>query len=157
MTLELEEEKSSEEQLLDTALPDVENGSEPADAPKPARKLKAFLIAGGVLAIAAAGTGAYRHFQNRVSTDDAQVDAHNAPIAPKISGNIVEILVDDNQMVQAGQLLVRIDPRDYQAKVDQARAALGVAESQAVGAHAAVPLAQGSTASAVAAAESQLA
>jgi membrane fusion protein (multidrug efflux system) len=156
MTLELEEEKSSEEQLLDTALPDVENGSEPADAPKPARKLKAILIAGGILAIAAAGTTAYLHFQNRVSTDDAQVDAHNAPIAPKISGNIVQVLVEDNQMVKAGQVLVRIDPRDYQAKVDQARAALAVAESQAAGARAGVPLADGATASAVAAAESQL-
>ena len=85
------------------------------------------------------------------------MDAHNAPIAPKISGNIVEILVDDNQMVKAGQVLVRVDPRDYQAKVDQARAALAVAESQSVGAHAGVPLTDGSTASAVAAAESQLA
>ena len=157
MTLELEEEKSAEEQLLDTALPDVENGSEPADAPKPARKLKAILIAGGILAIAAAGTTAYLHFQNRVSTDDAQVDAHNAPIAPKISGNIVQVLVEDNQMVKAGQVLVRIDPRDYQAKVDQARAALAVAESQAAGARAGVPLADGATASAMAAAESQLA
>ena len=129
----------------------------PAGTVKRRRGLKALLAAGGVSAIVAAGTGAYLHFQNRVSTDDAQVDAHNAPIAPKISGNIVEILVDDNQMVKAGQVLVRIDPRDYQAKVDQARAALGVAEGQAVGARAAVPLAQGSTASAVAAAESQLA
>jgi membrane fusion protein (multidrug efflux system) len=60
-------------------------------------------------------------------------------------------------MVKAGQVLVRIDPRDYQAKVDQARAALAVAERQAAGAQAGVPLADGVTASAVASAESQLA
>ena len=156
MTLELEEEKSLQE-TLDSLVQHGNDARKPAGTVKRRRGLKALLAAGGVLAIVAAGTGAYLHFQNRVSTDDAQVDAHNAPIAPKISGNIVEILVDDNQMVKAGQVLVRIDPRDYQAKVDQARAALGVAESQAVGAHAAVPLAQGSTASAVAAAESQLA
>lgn len=156
MTLELEEEKSLQE-TLDSPVQHGNDARRPAGTVKRRRGLKALLAAGGVLAIVAAGTGAYLHFQNRVSTDDAQVDAHNAPTAPKISGNIVEILVDDNQMVKAGQVLVRIDPRDYQAKVDQARAALGVAESQAVGAHAAVPLAQGSTASAVAAAESQLA
>jgi membrane fusion protein (multidrug efflux system) len=156
MTLELEEEISSQE-ILDPSVQDAKRARKPAGARKPARRLKVFLISGGVLAIAAATTGAYLHFQGRVSTDDAQVDTHNAPIAPKISGNIVEILVDDNQLVKAGQALVRIDPRDYQAKVDQARAALAVATSQAVGAHASVPLADGSTASGVAAAESQLA
>jgi membrane fusion protein (multidrug efflux system) len=154
MTVELEQETLSKQESLN---PPENGGGRPAGAPKSAGKIKAVLIAGGVLAIVATGTGAYLHFQNRVSTDDAQVDAHNAPIAPKTSGNIVEILVDDNRVVKAGQVLVRIDPRDYQAKVDQARAALAVAESQAVGAHAGVPLADGSTASAVAAAESQLA
>jgi membrane fusion protein, multidrug efflux system len=157
MTLELEEERSSEEEIWDPAVESGKNTRKATSAPKAARRLKALFIAGGVLAILAAGTGVYLYFQNRVSTDDAQVDAHNAPIAPKISGNIVEILVDDNQMVKAGQVLLRIDPRDYQAKVDQARAALAVAQSQAVGANAGVPLAEGSTASAVAAAESQLA
>jgi membrane fusion protein (multidrug efflux system) len=156
MTLELEEEKSSQE-ILDLPVQHGNDGRKPAGSVKRRRSLRALLAAGGVLAIAAAGTGAYLHFQNRVATDDAQVDAHNAPIAPKITGNIVEILVDDNQMVKAGQVLVRIDPRDYQARVDQARAVLGAAESQAAGAHAGVPLAQGSTASAFAAAESQLA
>ena len=154
MALELEE-KSFEMDVLDTPVQDA--AQTPAGAPKSAGRLKAFLIAGGFLAIAAAGTGAYLHFQDRVSTDDAQVDAHNAAIAPKISGNIVEISVDDNQMVKAGQVLLRIDSRDYQAKVDQARAVLALAESQAVGANADVPLVDGSTASAVAAAESQLA
>jgi membrane fusion protein (multidrug efflux system) len=152
-TLQLEEEEFSQREVLESA---EKVARKPAGAPKPARKTKV-LIGGGVLAIVAAGTEAYLHFQNRVSTDDAQVEAHNAPIAPKISGNIVEILVDDNQLVKAGQVLMRIDPRDYQAKVDQTRAALAVAASQAMGAHAGVPLADGSTASAVMAAESQLA
>jgi membrane fusion protein (multidrug efflux system) len=155
MPLELEEEQSLQHEILDE--PVRESFRKPAGTVKPMRRFKPFLIAGGILAILAAGTGAYAHFLDRVSTDDAQVDAHNAPIAPRISGNIVDILVDDNQMVKAGQVLVRIDPRDYQAKVDQARAAVAVAESQSAGAHAGVPLAEGSTASAFAAAQSQLA
>ncbi len=85
-----------------------------------------------------AGIGVYLwvHSLNRVSTDDAQVDGHIIPISPKIYGKVLEVLVDDNQQVKQGQVLVRIDPRDYQAKVDQAQAAVAVAESQALGANA---------------------
>ncbi|HEY1239739.1 MAG TPA: HlyD family secretion protein [Bryobacteraceae bacterium] len=115
------------------------------------------LLAGGALVVLAAATATYLHFRGRVSTDDAQVDAHIAPIAPKISGSIAEILVDDNEAVKPGQVLVRIDPRDYQAKVDQARAALSAAESRAVGAREDVPLTDLTTASSTSAAEAQLA
>ncbi len=64
-------------------------------------------------------------FRWRVNTDDAEVDGHLNPVSAKISGNVLEVLVDDNQQVKAGQVLVKIDPRDYQARVDQMRAALG--------------------------------
>ncbi len=93
---------------------------------------------------------------NRVSTDDAQVDGHIIPISPKIYGKVLEVLVDDNQQVKQGQVLVRIDPQDYQAKVDQAQAAVAVAESQAQGANAGVPLTRDTTGSSVTAAEAQL-
>lgn len=122
--------------------------------PKPRAAL---LAIAGVVAVGAAAGGVYLHFAGEVSTDDAQVDAHNAPVAPKISGNISEILVDDNQSVKAGQVLVRIDPRDYQARVDQMTAALAIAESDSIGAKANVPLTDHSTVSAVASAEGQLA
>jgi membrane fusion protein (multidrug efflux system) len=65
-------------------------------------------------------------------------------------------LVDDNQQVKRGQVLVRIDPQDYQAKVDQAQAAVAVAESHAQGANAGVPLIRDTTGSSVTAAEAQL-
>jgi membrane fusion protein, multidrug efflux system len=92
-----------------------------------------------LLAIAVGATAAYLHFLNRVSSDDAQVDGHITAVAPKISGNVIEVLVDDNQAVKAGQVLVKIDPRDYQAKADQAKAALLEAESQAHAAQLQVP------------------
>jgi membrane fusion protein (multidrug efflux system) len=91
-----------------------------------------------------------------VSTDDAQVDGHIVPVSAKISGNVAEVLVNDNQAVKAGQVLVRIDPRDYQAKLDQVRAALAAAESQAIGAGANVPLTRETTASGSSSAEAQL-
>jgi membrane fusion protein (multidrug efflux system) len=115
------------------------------------------LIVGALAIVAAATTEAYLHFRDRVSTDDAQVDAHIAPIAPKISGNISEILVDDNQAVKAGQVLLRIDPRDYQAKVAQARGALAAAEGQSAGARVGVPLTTATTTSGTSAAQAQLA
>src|ERR1700748_3693861 len=94
-------------------------------------KIRLRLVAAAAAVILVFGAvSAYAYFGRRVSTDDAQVDAHIAPIAAKISGNISEILVTDNQIVRAGQLLVRIDPRDYQARVDQACALLAAAESQ---------------------------
>ena len=122
------------------------------------RKTRMLTFAGlGALLLAAAATSAFIYYGGRVSTDDAQVDAHIAPVAPKVSGNIAEVLVDDNQTVKAGQVLLRIDPRDYEARVAQAKAALAAAESQAAGANAGVPLTSSTTSSATAAAVAQLA
>ena len=148
------------EMLIDELEPSVTFNEEAPAAQEPKSKGKTkvwFLLAGGLAIAAALSTAAYFHFRGRISTDDAQVDAHIAPIAPKISGNITEILVDDNQAVKASQVLLRIDPRDYQAKVDQARAALSAAESQAAGARVGVPLTSATTASGTSAAEAQLA
>jgi len=56
------------------------------------------------------------------STDDAYTEADSVVIAPKIAGYVSQLLVTDNQQVKAGQVLVHIDPRDYQAALDQALA-----------------------------------
>ncbi|MBI1846137.1 MAG: biotin/lipoyl-binding protein, partial [Candidatus Rokubacteria bacterium] len=63
-----------------------------------------------------------------VTTDDAYVDGTLAPVSAKVSGQVVELLVRDNQQVKAGQVLVRLDSRDYRAKLEQARAAVLIAE-----------------------------
>ena len=52
------------------------------------------------------GVWAYFHFRDRVSSDDAQVDAHITSVASKIPGNVFEVLVNDNQPVKAGDVLV---------------------------------------------------
>jgi len=110
---------------------------------------------GAVLALAVLVALTYYH--NRQSTDDAQVDGHIVMLAPKVSGNVAEVLVSDNQVVKAGQMLVRIDPRDYQARLDQARAALSLAKSQAEAAQATVPWTRDTTSSGISAAEAAVA
>jgi membrane fusion protein (multidrug efflux system) len=118
-------------------------------------KVVVFLM---VLAIAAGvGTWVYFHYRDRVSSDDAEVDGHISAVSAKISGNVVDVLVLDNQPVKAGQVLVRIDPRDYQAKVDLAKAALERAESQVRSAQLVVPWTSETTQSGSAAADAQLA
>jgi len=129
----------------------------PRALPPPKNSSRRFAIIGALAVLAGIGVYFWVHSLNRVSTDDAQVDGHIIPISPKIYGKVLEVLVDDNQQVKQGQALVRIDPQDYQAKLDQAQAALTVAESQAQGASAGVPLTRDTTGSGVTAAEALLA
>ena len=64
-----------------------------------------------------------------VSTDDAYVKADNTTIAPKVSGYLTEVLVGDNERVKAGQVLARIDDRDFKVALDQAKADVAAAEA----------------------------
>jgi membrane fusion protein (multidrug efflux system) len=84
-----------------------------------------------VLLVAAGFYGDYYWMTGRflVSTDDAYVQAHSVLISPKVSGYISEVPVDDNKSVKAGEELARIDPRDYQTALDQARANVAVAQA----------------------------
>jgi membrane fusion protein (multidrug efflux system) len=127
----------------------------PPEAPRRRSRLGMVLIA--VVVLVAVGVGVYLHFQNRVSSDDANVDGHVTWIAPRVGGNVIEVAVSDNQHVNAGDLLVRIDPRDYQARLDQAKAALLQAQSQLSSAQTTVPLTNETTQSGASAAEAQLA
>jgi membrane fusion protein (multidrug efflux system) len=89
------------------------------------RSLKRMVIAAGILALIAAITqyGSYYWRTGRflVSTDDAYVEAHSVLISPKVSGYLSDAPVDDNQPLKAGEVLARIDPRDYHTALDQAR------------------------------------
>jgi membrane fusion protein, multidrug efflux system len=95
--------------------------------------LKRLLVAGAALLFlaGAASYGNYYWTAGRflVSTDDAYVQAHSVLISPKVSGYISEVPVDDNQMVTAGQVLARIDPRDYRTALDHARADVAAARA----------------------------
>ena len=64
-----------------------------------------------------------------VSTDDAYVKADNTTVAPKVSGYLHEVLVGDNERVKAGQVLARIDQRDFAVALDQAKADVAAARA----------------------------
>jgi membrane fusion protein, multidrug efflux system len=91
---------------------------------KPAPKWPLLLAA--VVALVFVGAVLWIIFRPRpdVWTDDAYVSVHYASIAPRISGQVLTVPVDDNQSVKAGQVLVTLDPRDYQTALASAEAAL---------------------------------
>src|SRR3984893_7538826 len=64
-----------------------------------------------------------------VSTDDAYVKADNTTVAPKVSGYLHQVLVGDNELVAAGQVLARIDERDFRVALDQAKADVAAARA----------------------------
>jgi membrane fusion protein, multidrug efflux system len=96
------------------------------------------------------------YFAGRETTDDAQIDGHINPIAAKISGLVTSITVDDNQHVEQGTLLVRIDPRDYQVALDRARADFAAAQSAAEAARSQVPITSTTTSSQISSASAAI-
>jgi membrane fusion protein (multidrug efflux system) len=73
-------------------------------------------------------------------TDDAQVDGNLYQVSSRVTGHVIKVYVDDNQTVQANQLLVEIDPTDYQVALDQAEADLANAQAQYTQASTNVPI-----------------
>jgi len=112
-----------------------------------------------VVAVAAlvAGLLAWRHFAGRESTDDAQIDGHVNPMAARVGGTVQAVLVADNQPVEKGTLLVRIDPRDYEVALVRAQADLAENEATARAARTTVPLTSTTAGSQETAADSDLA
>jgi membrane fusion protein (multidrug efflux system) len=97
------------------------------------RRLRTLLLAGaGLLALAGAADYGWHYWtvgRFTVSTDDAYVRADNTTIAPKVPGYIAAVLVGDNERVKAGQILARIDDRDYAVALVQAKADVAAAQA----------------------------
>jgi membrane fusion protein (multidrug efflux system) len=98
---------------------------------KPPRKLSRaqVLLPSLIVAAAAIGSTVYVTGRGRQSTDDAQVEGRVASVAARVSGQVSHVLVQDNQIVEAGQPLVEIDDADLLAKLDAARADLAQAKA----------------------------
>ncbi len=99
-----------------------------------------WVIAAVLLLLVAGGAFVWHYYSVRESTDDAQVDGHIDPISARVSGTVLRVYYDDNQQVKAGDLLVELDPRDYQVAVQRAKADLATAEANAAAAGVNVPL-----------------
>ena len=93
---------------------------------------KLLMAGAAVAALAGAGWYGFDYWtvgRYLVSTDDAYVKADNTTVAPKVSGYLHEVLVGDNERVRAGQVLARIDERDFNVALDQAKADVAAAHA----------------------------
>jgi membrane fusion protein, multidrug efflux system len=125
-----------------------ESGSRPLTASeqdfrRPSRtSSKGFRIglAIGILLLLVIGFFVYRYMTSYESTDDAQVDGHINSVSARISGHVLRLDVEDYQYVQAGQVLVEIDPADYQVAYDRAKADFEDAQAAAIAAGVTVPI-----------------
>ncbi|HUD21569.1 MAG TPA: HlyD family secretion protein [Acidobacteriaceae bacterium] len=103
---------------------------------------RTFIVIGIVLLLILAAAFFYWRASFTEDTDDAQVDGNLYQISARVSGQVVKVYVDDNQTVQAGQLLAEIDPTDYQVALEQAQADLASAQAQYTQATVNVPITQ---------------
>lgn len=93
---------------------------------RPLYRRPVFLIVASIVLLLALlfGVRYWAYARSHESTDDAFIDGHIVQVSPKVSGYVLKVYITDNQNVNAGDLLAELDPRDLQAKVDQAKAAL---------------------------------
>jgi membrane fusion protein, multidrug efflux system len=128
----------------------------PATSPSPPRREKArswfrehplaifaLLVLLG-LAVAG-GLWAWSYYSVRESTDDARIDGHIAPVSARVGGTIIEILVSENDLVTAGQVLARLDGRDYGIALQRAESDLAAQTASASAARRQVPIASTSS------------
>jgi membrane fusion protein (multidrug efflux system) len=124
------EETESEPEFLLDHCPPRQGSNGPGLSRLRRHPAMAALLLLAALGLAYGGLRLWNYLQSYESTDDAQVAAHIDPITARINGTVTRVMVEDNQRVKAGQLLVQLDPRDYQAALEQARAQLDEAQAQ---------------------------
>ncbi len=142
--------RRSAAETVTVMVPPLTPEAPPPPKSKLRRRLLTVFLAAAAIGLLIAGVTWWLHARDFENTDDAFVDGHMTQIAPKIAGYVERLLVEDNQLVEQGQLLVQIDPRDYQVALDLAKAAevsaqgrlreaqaqVGAAEAQAAAAKA---------------------
>ena len=98
-------------------------------APPPSNPGRKFVVIGVILLLVVAAGFFYWRSTFTEDTDDAEVDGNLYQISSRVTGQVIKVYVDDNQTVQAGQVLAEIDPTDYQVAYDQAVANLASAQA----------------------------
>jgi membrane fusion protein (multidrug efflux system) len=125
----------------------------------PARRSKLggrILLAVVGLALIVAAVFLYRHFAAWESTDDAQIDGYIYPVSSRVAGYVTRVMVDDNQYIEAGTVLVRLDPKDYEVAVANAKATLANDQASATALETNIPLTSVNTSSELTSAEADV-
>jgi membrane fusion protein, multidrug efflux system len=107
-----------------------QNDSKPK--PKPKKTLYFLLLLMGIGIAGAAGLAYLSYAQGREETEDSYVDGHITTISSRVAGVVTKVLVEDNQLVTEHQPLVRLDPNDYQVRVNKLHAALTMTSKQSL-------------------------
>ena len=91
-------------------------------------RAKSLKILGGIVFLSAIiGFGYYLYTRNYESTDDAFIEGHIVQVSPRVAGHTKAVRIEDNQQVIQGQVLMELDEKDFQTKVNSAQASLNVA------------------------------
>ena len=141
----------------ENASPSVhESGASVYSTPPPEKKYspeqrrkrrRNLIVVVGAVVLIVAGLLLWRYLSSYESTDDAQADVHLYPVSARISGYVIRVNVNDNQWVNKGDVLVEIDPTDYQVALAQVQANLANAEATARSLNITVPITSVNTAS----------
>ncbi len=131
--------------------------TEPPQPPRPeGRRLRLAIALAALVALAVAG-GIWWHYSGIETTDNAQVDGHVSPVAARVGGTVAEVLVDANEYVEAGAVLVRLDRSDYEVALQRAEADVAESEATIRAVETGVPVVSATSRSEQTAAESEIA
>src|SRR6266699_2230678 len=144
MAMTIETEVEDLQEVVQKREPSAKSGSEKPESSSgvPRRRFSRWIL---LLSAAIAASGAslwWVHSQDYESTDDAQIEGHLDLVSSRISGTVVYInpRVENNQLVEAGTLLMELDPRDYAAELEHAKANLATRTAEARSAQVTVPI-----------------
>src|SRR5215468_1810651 len=102
----------------------------------------------GIVFLALLGLlGLYRHLAAWESTDNAQIDGYVYPVSSRVAGYVTRVMVDDNQYVEAGTVLVQLDSKDYEVALANAKAKLANDQATALAQATNVPITSVNTSS----------
>jgi len=133
-------------------------GGEPTSLSRLRRSKTAMrmLIALVALVVVASSALLYRYLISWESTDDAQIDGYIYPVSTRVSGYVTRVLVDDNQYVEAGTVLLQLDPKDYEVAVANAKATLANDQASAAALRTTVPITSVNTATQLSSAQADV-
>src|SRR5580698_664581 len=140
--VDLDKRMMSREAQLDNAAPKTKSETPESGNKVSSRKLSRWILLLASAIVVAGASLWWVHSQNYESTDDAEIEGHLDLVSARISGTVTYInpRVENNQFVEAGTLLLELDPRDYAAELEHAKANLDTSSAEARSAQVTVPI-----------------